>query len=240
MTSSVAPRTPIGRNPAQRVAAASNADFVAAWRHRYGLDLPLWERYFVFLHGLLHGDLGISIASHRPVLDDIAELAPATLEPATISFLLSLLVGLPLGILAAVKRDSWVDHLARLVSLLGVSAPTFWLAFIFLVVFDGKLQIAPGPGRLNPISLPPADGTGFYLTDTLPAGDWDGFRDVCAHLVLPWIVLAAATVGPITRTTRASMLEISARTTCTWAAPWVCAKPAQVHLRPHAAAVIQT
>src|SRR5581483_5654161 len=121
--------------------AASNAEFVAAWRHKYGLDLPLWSRYFVFLRGLLHGDLGISIASHRPVLDDIAEFAPATLELATVGFLLSLIVGIPLGILAAVKRDPWVDHVARVISLLGVSSPTVWLAFIILAIFYGKLQI---------------------------------------------------------------------------------------------------
>ena len=187
--------------------AASNPEFVAAMRHRYGLDLPLWQRYFVFLTNLFHGDLGISITSHRPVLDDIRDYAPATLELATISFVLALAVGIPLGILAAVKRDSWLDHLARFISLLGVSAPTFWLAFIMLALFYGQLQIAPGPGRLDPISMAPAGGTGFYLVDTLLAGDWDGFQDAAGHLILPTIVLAAATMGLITRTTRASMLE---------------------------------
>jgi peptide/nickel transport system permease protein len=187
--------------------AASDPVFVAKWRHIYGLDLPLWERYFVFLRGLLHGDLGLSIASHRPVLDDIRDYAPATLELATISFVLSLLVGIPLGILAAVKRDSWIDHVARLVSLLGVSAPTFWLAFIVLAVFYGQLNWAPGPGRLDPISMPPEGHTGFYLIDTALAGDWDAFHDAASHLVLPSIVLAAATLGLVTRVTRASMLE---------------------------------
>ena len=187
--------------------AASDPAFVAVWRHKYGLDLPLWERYFIFLKGLLHGDLGISIASRRPVLDDIRDFAPATLELATISFILSLLVGIPLGIMAAVKRDSWVDHVARVISLLGVASPTFWLAFIMLAIFYGQLDWAPGPGRMDPISLPPPDGTGFLLWDTARAGDWEAFRDVAAHLVLPSIVLAAATLGLITRTTRASMLE---------------------------------
>ncbi len=187
--------------------AASDPAVVAVWRAKYGLDLPLWERYFVFLRGLAQGDLGISIASRRPVLDDIRDFAPATLELATISFVLALLVGIPLGIVAAVKRDSWVDHLARLVSLLGVASPTFWLAFIMLAVFYGALEWAPGPGRMDPISLPPADGTGFLLWDTARIGDWDAFRDAAAHLVLPSIVLAAATLGLITRTTRASMLE---------------------------------
>jgi peptide/nickel transport system permease protein len=186
--------------------AASNPLIVAAWRHKYGLDLPLYQQYFLYLWHLLHGDMGVSIVSQRPVLDDIADYSPATLELATCGFLLSLLVGIPLGILAAVRRDSWIDHLARLISLLGVSAPTFWLAFIMLAVFYGKLQIAPGPGRLDPISLPP-EGGGFFLYDTLRAGDWDAFRDVAAHLALPSIVLAAATIGLVTRTTRASMLD---------------------------------
>ena len=186
---------------------ASDPRIVALWRHKYGLDLPLWERYFVFLRALLYGDLGTSITSRRPVLDDIRDFAPATLELATISFLLSLLVGIPLGIIAAVKRDTWIDHAARFNSLLGVASPTFWLAFIMLAIFYGQLDWAPGPGRMDPISLPPPDGTGFLLWDTARIGDWDAFRDVAAHLVLPSIVLAAATLGLITRTTRASMLE---------------------------------
>src|SRR5258708_17841393 len=115
--------------------AASNPVTVAEFRAKWGLDLPLWERYWIFLRGLAHGDLGESISSHRPVLQDIVDYAPATLELATASFLLALGVGLPLGILAAVKRDSWVDHVARAVSLVGVSAPTFWLAFIMLAIF---------------------------------------------------------------------------------------------------------
>ena len=187
--------------------AASDPAFVAQWRHDYGLDRPLWERYFIFLKGLSHGDFGRSIHSQRPVLDDIEEYTPATLELGTVAFVLTLIVGIPLGILAAVKRDSWVDHLARVVSLLGVSSPTFWLAFILLAVFYGYFQIAPGPGRLDPIALPPPTVTGFYLIDSALAGDWDTFQDAATHLLLPSIVLAAATIGLITRTTRASMLE---------------------------------
>ncbi len=187
--------------------AASNKEFLAQWRAKWGLDLPLWERYLIFLEGLMQGDLGISIASQRPVLDDIASYAPATIELATLGFLLALAAGIPLGIFAAVKRDSWIDHLARFLSLIGVSSPTFWLAFIVLAVFYGGLQIAPGPGRLDPIALPPPSVTGLYLIDTLIAGDWDAFRDAASHLVLPSAVLAAATLGLITRTTRASMLE---------------------------------
>jgi peptide/nickel transport system permease protein len=173
--------------------AASNKEFVAEWRAKWGLDLPLWQRYVIFLQRLFQGDLGISISSQRPVLQDIRDFAPATLELASI--------------MAAVRRDSWIDHLARLISLIGVSSPTFWLAFIMLALFYGGLQIAPGPGRIDAIALPPPSITGLYLIDSALAGDWDTFRDAAAHLVLPSIVLAAATLGLITRTTRASMLE---------------------------------
>jgi peptide/nickel transport system permease protein len=187
--------------------AASNPATVLEARAKWGLDLPLWERYGIFLNGLVHGDLGVSIATRRPVLEDIVQYAPATLELATVSFLLTLLVGIPLGIAAAVWRDTWVDSLARAVSLLGVSAPTFWLAFIMLAIFYGGLEWAPGPGRLDPIAFPPEGPTGLFLVDSLLHRDWETFRDSAAHLVLPAIVLAAATIGLITRTTRAAMLD---------------------------------
>jgi peptide/nickel transport system permease protein len=186
---------------------ASDPVQVREFRARWGLDLPLWEQYWLFLKRLAQGDLGISISSRRPVLADIIDYAPATLELATIAFLLSLAVGLPLGVVAAVKRDSWVDHLARFVALIGVSAPTFWLAFIMLAIFYGQLDWAPGPGRLDPIAFPPDRITGLLLIDTALAGDWETFRDAAAHLVLPSIVLAASMLGLITRTTRAAMLE---------------------------------
>jgi peptide/nickel transport system permease protein len=187
--------------------AASTPSVVAEFRHKWGLDLPIWDRYWIFLNGLLHGDFGVSLVSRRPVLQDIAEYAPATLELASVAFALSLVVGLPLGVLAAAKRDSWIDNLARAVSLIGVSAPTFWLAFIMLAIFYGALDIAPGPGRLDPVSFPPDRVTGLLLVDTVLARDWDTFRDAAAHLVLPSSVLASATLGLITRTTRAAMLE---------------------------------
>jgi len=187
--------------------AASNPDFLKAFRAKWALDEPLWTRYFIFLKELAHGDLGQSIASQRPVLEDIKNYAPATVELATVGFLLSIVVGVPLGVIAAVRRDSWIDHVARLVSLIGVSSPTFWLAFIVLAIFYGGLQIAPGPGRLDPIAFAPDGVTGLFLIDSIIAGDWATFRDAAAHLMLPSTVLAAATLGLITRTTRASVLE---------------------------------
>jgi peptide/nickel transport system permease protein len=186
---------------------AADPAMVAAYRARWGLDLPVWQQYLVFLQGLAHGALGESIATHRPVLEDIVQYAPATIELATVSFLLALVVSLPLGVLAAVRRDSWVDHLARFISLIGVSAPTFWLAFIMQAIFYGGLQIAPGPGRLGVIALPPPAWSGLYLIDATIAGQWETLRDAASHLVLPSIVLAASIVGMLTRTVRASMLD---------------------------------
>jgi len=187
--------------------AANNPAIVEAYRHKWGLDLPMWDRYWVFLRGLAHGDLGISISSQRPVLDDIEQYAPATIELSTVAFILSLVFGLPLGVIAAMKRDSWIDHVARAISLVGVSAPTFWLAFIMLAVFYGWLGWAPGPGQIGADQFPPPTVTGFMLIDAPLAGQWDTFWDAITHLILPSIVLASATMGLITRTTRAAMLE---------------------------------
>jgi len=186
---------------------SADKELVARYRARWGLDQPVWRQYLIFLEGLTRGDLGVSIATQRPVLEDIQQYAPATVELATISFLLALLISVPLGVLAAVRRDTGIDHVARLVSLVGVSAPTFWLAFIVLAVFYGGLQIAPGPGRLDVTALAPPKWSGLYLLDAAIAGQWDTFRDAAAHLVLPSVVLAASILGLLTRTVRAAMLE---------------------------------
>jgi peptide/nickel transport system permease protein len=186
---------------------AADPEMVARYRARWGLDRPIWEQYLYFLKGLTEGDFGMSISTQRPVVEDIRQYAPATIELATISFVLSIAIGVPLGVLAAIRRDTWVDHIARAVSLIGVSAPTFWLAFIMLAVFYGGLQIAPGPGRIDIQYTPPMGVTGIYLIDAALAGDWPAWRNIAAHLILPSIVLASGTLGLITRTTRASMLE---------------------------------
>ena len=197
-------------NPVEAVLgdkAASNPAIVAEYRARWHLDDPIWVQYAVFLQGLSHGDLGTSIESQRPVLTDIAQYAPATIELATAAMLLAVLVGVPLGVIAAVRRDSWIDNLARLISLAGVSLPTFWLAFIVLALFYGGLQIAPGPGRLGINDLPPPTVTGSFVVDAILAGQVAKLGTIIAHMVLPSIVLSAVNMAVITRTTRAAMLE---------------------------------
>jgi peptide/nickel transport system permease protein len=141
------------------------------------------------------------------VLDDIRQYVPATIELATLAGFLTIVVGVPLGVVAAVRRDGWIDHVARLLCLIGVSAPTFWLAFIVLAIFYGGLEIAPSPGRLDVGAPAPPHVTGLFIVDGILAGDWAIVRSALAHLVLPASVLAASTMGLVTRTTRAAMLE---------------------------------
>jgi peptide/nickel transport system permease protein len=186
---------------------SSNPETVARFRARWGLDRPLYQQYAIFLARLVHGDMGESIASHRPVLDDIRQYVPATIELATVAGFLTIVIGVPLGVAAAVRRDGFVDHAARLLCLVGVSAPTFWLAFIFLALFYGGLEIAPSPGRLDVGANVPPHVTGLFVVDGALAGDWATARSALAHLILPSVVLAAATIGIVTRTTRAAMLE---------------------------------
>src|SRR5215831_7012952 len=186
---------------------SSNPETVARFRARWGLDRPLYQQYAIFVARLAHGDMGESIASHRPVLDDIRQYVPATIELATAAGLLTIAVGVPLGVAAAVRRDGFVDHAARFLCLIGVSAPTFWLAFIVLALFYGGLEIAPSPGRLNVGANVPPHVTGLFVVDGALAGDWATVRSALAHLILPSVVLAAATIGIVTRTTRAAMLE---------------------------------
>lgn len=187
--------------------ASSKPEIVQAYRARWGLDKPLWDQYAIYLAGLAKGDFGISISTERAVLDDILQYAPATFELATVAALMAALIGIPLGVLAAMRRDTWVDHLARMMSLVGVAAPTFWLAFIALAVFYGGLQIAPSTGRLDLGLVAPPTVTGMYLVDSLIAGQLGTFFNALAHITLPAAVLAASSLGLITRTTRASMLE---------------------------------
>ena len=187
--------------------AAANPELIAKFRAHWGFDRPLWEQYWIFLNGLFHGNLGESIISRQSVVQDIRQYGPATVELATTAAIFTVIVGLPFGVVAAVKRDTWVDHTARMTSLIGVSAPTFWLAFVVLAFFYGGLEIAPAPGRLDPGAVPPPRVTGLYTVDALLVNDYDTFRNALAHLMLPAIVLAASTIGLITRTTRASMLE---------------------------------
>jgi peptide/nickel transport system permease protein len=181
---------------------------VAAFHTKYGLDQPLWRQYLIYLGNLVQGDLGTSQQTRRPVSADIAKFLPATAELALAAIVISLVVGLALGIVAAVFRDRFLDQLIRVLSLGGVSVPTFWLALAASVVFSVKLGWLPSTGQLDPGMDRPTDITGMVLIDSLLTGNWETFGSALEHIIMPAVVLAAYTIGMITRFTRASMLEV--------------------------------
>src|SRR5438270_7965530 len=183
------PADPIVSNLGQQ--ASQRPEIVAAFRARWGLDRPLHEQYLTFVLNLTHGDLGTSINTRRPIATDVSQFLPATVELSTVSILFALIIGLPLGTFAAVYRDGPIDHLARMVSLIGGSIPIFWLAAVSLVLFYAALQIAVGPGRLGPQIQAPPPVTGFLTLDSLLAGDLGTFRSAIEHLMLPGLVLGS-------------------------------------------------
>jgi peptide/nickel transport system permease protein len=200
------PGDPVAANLGQR--AAENPATVAAYRAHYGLDRPLPVQYATYLGNLLQGDLGESQQTHRPVLTDLQSAVPATLEIAIGAIVLSVLIGVGFGVVAAVRRGQLADSALRLVSLVGISVPTFWLALVAFYVFSFQLDLAPGSGRLAPATTPPPHVTGLYTVDALLAGEWETFGDALAHLMLPTLVLTLYTVGLLTRFTRSAVLEV--------------------------------
>ncbi len=188
--------------------AMANPQIVQAYRERWGLDKPPHERYLIYLGNLLRGDLGESIVTQQSVAADIARYFPATVELAVSATLIAVLIGVPLGILAAVKRDRLLDHLARFVSLIGVCVPVFWLGLLALSLFYYRLQWMPGPGRVNArLELPPTV-TGLLTVDSLLAGRGDVFASALHHLMLPALVLGLYSMSLITRIVRSAMIEV--------------------------------
>jgi peptide/nickel transport system permease protein len=200
------PADPVAANLGEQ--AAANPQIVAAFRHEWGLDRPLPQQYLIYVWRLVHGDMGMSISTHQAVATDLGQDLPATVELAFAAMLISLAVGIPLGILAGVRRDTAVDQMSRSASLVGVSMPVFWLGLVALLVFYAWLGWAPSAGQLSPRLVRPPAVTGFVVVDALAAGEWDVARDAVSHLVLPALVLSAYSIGVITRMMRGSMLDV--------------------------------
>ena len=179
-----------------------------AYMKRWGLDRPVPEQFFRYLANVFRGDLGESFTTRRPVVQDLRQFLPGTIELATAALAVSLVLGVPLGIWAALRHNSWVDHVARVVSLVGAASPIFWTGLIALHVFYYRLEWAPGPGRLDTHLLMPAAVTGFALVDTLLAGDGERFASAVRHTILPALVLGWFIMGIVSRTTRAALLEV--------------------------------
>ena len=174
---------------------------------QYGFDRPLLSQYVLFLGKLVQGDLGQSIVTRKPVLGEFFALFPATVELSVAGMLLALLIGLPAGILAAVKRGSVLDHTVMGVSLTGFSMPIFWWGLLLIILFSGILQWTPVSGRIS-LSYFVDARTGFMLIDSLLSDEKGAFRSALSHLVLPAIVLGTVPLAVIARQTRSAMLEV--------------------------------
>lgn len=172
-----------------------------------GLDQPIWMQYFSYIGGIFQGDLGNSLVTKKPVLNEFFELFPATVELAVLAAIFAIAVGLPAGIIAAVKRGSLFDHSVMGISLTGYSMPIFWWALLLMLVFSVNLGWTPVSGRID-VSLWIEHVTGFMLIDTLLSNEPGGFTSALRHLILPSIVLGTIPLAVIARMTRSSMLEV--------------------------------
>jgi len=189
--------------------AAATQEAIAQVRSQLGLDKPLLEQFFLYVGALARGDMGLSLTTGQPVVQELLARLPASLELVLLALLLACAIALPLGVLAATRPGSWIDQLCRLVTTAGVSLPTFFTGLLLAYVFYFLLGWAPSPmGRLDPMFSPPATVTGLYLVDTALAGDaalwWASFK----QLILPVLTMAIFVLAPIARMTRASMLSV--------------------------------
>lgn len=177
-------------------------------RTKLGLDLPLWQQFFIYLKSLAQGDFGTAILTGQPVALDLSQAFPATIELATLAILISTFVGVPLGLAAALFRDTWIDYVARIVALVGHSIPIFWFGIVGLVIFYATLSWVGGPGRVDVFYEGIVEPrTGFMLIDSLLAGEIDIFWNAVSHIILPACILAYAAMAYITRMTRSFTLE---------------------------------
>lgn len=184
------------------------ANVVERTRREMGLDLPLIEQFYIYVKGALNGDFGTSVLTTNPVMTDIRRAFPATIELATLGTLIGSVVGVPLGVLAAVRRGSLIDQIVRIIGLIGYSVPIFWLGLLGLVLFYAKLQRVAFPARLDVVyeyTFTPI--TGFYLLDAAMQGQWDVFYDAFRHIILPASLLGYFSLAYISRMTRSFMLN---------------------------------
>ncbi|MEJ5019982.1 ABC transporter permease subunit [Ochrobactrum vermis] len=172
-----------------------------------GFDRPIWQQYLDYVWNLLHGDFGQSLVTKKPVLVEFFALFPATVELSICAIILAIFLGIPAGVIAAVKRGSWFDQGLMGISLVGYSMPIFWWALLLIIFFSGILQWTPVSGRISLLYFfPPV--TGFMLIDSLLSDQKGAFLSAASHLILPTIVLATIPLAVIARQTRSAMLEV--------------------------------
>lgn len=185
---------------------ADKPEIRALMEQRYGLDKPLPVQYFYYLKNLVRGDLGTTITTRKPVSEELRRFVPATLELTFGAMGFAVLFGVPLGVLAAVRQNRMADHVSRFIALIGTAVPVFWLGLLLAYLFTYELRWLPRSGQLDPGMKAPERVTGMVTIDSLIAGDWDAFRSVIRHLILPSIVLGAYAMGIIARMLRSSLV----------------------------------
>jgi len=184
---------------------------IARVEEEFGLNQPLHIQYIRYMSNLLTGNLGVSLRTHRPVLEDIKAFLPASLELICLGMIIGLIGGLILGVISSTRRDQSIDHFGRIFSITGVSLPSFWMGMMAQLVFFKWLGLLPVGGRIDDIvslTHPIQWITGSYLLDSLLTGNWVAFTSVAYHIILPALVLAAYPFGLVARMTRSSMVEI--------------------------------
>ncbi|WP_246659295.1 ABC transporter permease [Rhizobium sp. FY34] len=184
------------------------AHLVERVREELGLNLPLWHQFLLYLKQVLSGDFGVSVLSSNPVMEDIRRVFPATLELATLGTLIGAVFGIPLGVLAAVRRGSLVDQVVRVIGLIGYSVPVFWLALLSLLFFYAKLNWVAYPGRIDVVyeyTFTPI--TGLFMLDAIIQRQWDVLWDLFRHIILPASLLGYFSLAYISRMTRSFMLN---------------------------------
>jgi ABC-type dipeptide/oligopeptide/nickel transport system permease component len=188
---------------------AANKEAIEQIRKKLGLDKPLIEQFFRYTADLAHGDFGNSLTTGQPVATEIRNRLPASAELTLLGLVISVVIALPLGVLAATRPGSWIDHLCRVTTTAGVSLPVFFTGLVLVYIFYFKLGWSPAPlGRLDVFYSAPPAVTGFYLLDALIARDFETFRSAFSQLILPALTLAIFSLAPIARMTRASMLAV--------------------------------
>lgn len=195
-------------DPARLIAGEkATQEVVLHIRHELGLDRPLPVQYWRYLEGMAHGDLGTSIRTNRPVLEDLKQYFPATLELAVIGLTVATLLGIPLGVLSAVYRNKSVDQVVRTIAVTGISTPAFWLGLLLIILFYAKLGLLPGGGRLPDGLDPPAKITSFYILDSLLTGNHATLTASLKHVLLPGFALGFVHLGVVARQIRSALLE---------------------------------
>ena len=184
----------------------ATAEAMEAWRDANGLNDPIIVQYFDFLTGALTGDLGESYYPHTPVIQELMSRFPATVELALVAIVIATVVGIVLGVVSAVHKNTFIDGVSMIFALIGVSMPIFWSGILLIILFAGVLHVLPSSGRIDPL-LAPVGGTGLYLIDTLLSGDFEAFSDALSHIILPALALSLYSMAVITRMTRSSMLD---------------------------------